>query len=449
MTPTTSAPVSESAPAPQGDGAVSEGAVEAAVTAYGKLARESGFVCAPTHTSWPRKWMRAALEAALPHLRPAPVALPSEEEIARAIHEGLGESWAYSNYSGNEWEHCRPMLDSAARAVLSLLSRQPAPAADGRADGEVKPTRADTLIAGAGDLAISLFRDILGQPTEKVFAPCETILDASETINVLLARLQAETAAREATVRERDEAQREAVTLAKTLHRLFYSDVTQWRPCENPAAVISQIDNMVAGIMRKLEAAESALTEANAKIERLKDALREALSTPGWVRGREAAGKLLDHLAGPTDEAVRDPEGRATGEVRPAQDEVVAALLSASPDDYWSEITSEVEASGRDFRHAYLLNHQAAHLLAWANIARSSALSRTAKPETPQVNRAGVLGLGEAMKIAADGFRAWAEKPHNARWARKIDGTPIPNDLPINIAEAFVRALAQATGEGR
>lgn len=48
-------------------------------------------------------------------------------------------------------------------------------------------------------------------------------------------------------------------------------------------------------------------------------------------------------------------------------------LLAASPDDYWAGITAEVEAAGKGFRHAHLLNHQAAHLLAWANIARDAA----------------------------------------------------------------------------
>lgn len=43
------------------------------------------------------------------------------EKIARAINEGLGESWSYSNHSGDEWAQCRDMLDSAADAVLAAL----------------------------------------------------------------------------------------------------------------------------------------------------------------------------------------------------------------------------------------------------------------------------------------------------------------------------------------
>lgn len=35
------------------------------------------------------------------------------------------------------------------------------------------------------------------------------------------------------------------------------------------------------------------------------------------------------------------------------------------------------------------------------------------------------------------GYDAWAAKPHNAKWVRKIDGTPIANDLIVNIFEAL------------
>ena len=49
--------------------------------------------------------------------------------------------------------------------------------------------------------------------------------------------------------------------------------------------------------------------------------------------------------------------------------------------------------------------------------------------------------LVDWIAVAQSGFRAWQEKPHNARWFRKIDGTPIPNDLTICIGEAFATAL--------
>lgn len=48
--------------------------------------------------------------------------LELRERIARAIHEGLGESWAYCNYGGDEWNSCRYMLDDAADKVLAIVT---------------------------------------------------------------------------------------------------------------------------------------------------------------------------------------------------------------------------------------------------------------------------------------------------------------------------------------
>ena len=35
------------------------------------------------------------------------------------------------------------------------------------------------------------------------------------------------------------------------------------------------------------------------------------------------------------------------------------------------------------------------------------------------------------------GYDRWAAKPHNAKWVRRIDGTPIANDIVVNIFEAL------------
>ena len=51
-----------------------------------------------------------------------------------------------------------------------------------------------------------------------------------------------------------------------------------------------------------------------------------------------------------------------------------------------------------------------------------------------------------AMNIVEEGFRVWREKPHNAKWWRRIDGTPIPNDLAVNIAEAMCRYKSPEIG---
>ena len=49
------------------------------------------------------------------------------------------------------------------------------------------------------------------------------------------------------------------------------------------------------------------------------------------------------------------------------------------------------------------------------------------------------MNFVRAMAIAEEGFEAWAAKEHNRKWLRRIDGTPIRNDLLVNIAEAMVR----------
>lgn len=53
----------------------------------------------------------------------------------------------------------------------------------------------------------------------------------------------------------------------------------------------------------------------------------------------------------------------------------------------------------------------------------------------------------EAMNIVEAGFKSWRDKEHNAKWWRKIDGTPIPNDLAVNIAEAIVAASPRSPGD--
>lgn len=46
----------------------------------------------------------------------------------------------------------------------------------------------------------------------------------------------------------------------------------------------------------------------------------------------------------------------------------------------------------------------------------------------------------QAMEIAERGLKAWAEQPHNEKWRRRIEGTPIPNDLLVCIATEMVKA---------
>ena len=43
------------------------------------------------------------------------------------------------------------------------------------------------------------------------------------------------------------------------------------------------------------------------------------------------------------------------------------------------------------------------------------------------------------------GYERWAAKPHNAKWVRRLDGTPIANDIVVNIFEALKESAALAT----
>ena len=45
----------------------------------------------------------------------------------------------------------------------------------------------------------------------------------------------------------------------------------------------------------------------------------------------------------------------------------------------------------------------------------------------------------EALRAAQRGLDNWRLKPHNARWWSRIDGTPIPDDLLVCIAEEVAK----------
>lgn len=44
------------------------------------------------------------------------------ERVARAIHDALGNGWAYQNYGGDEWNDLRADLMKAARAALAAMA---------------------------------------------------------------------------------------------------------------------------------------------------------------------------------------------------------------------------------------------------------------------------------------------------------------------------------------
>lgn len=48
------------------------------------------------------------------------------------------------------------------------------------------------------------------------------------------------------------------------------------------------------------------------------------------------------------------------------------------------------------------------------------------------------------IAIAQRGFEKWRAKEHNKKWFRKIDGTPIPNDVVVCIAQEFADTACPA-----
>ena len=81
---------------------------------------------------------------------------------------------------------------------------------------------------------------------------------------------------------------------------------------------------------------------------------------------------------------------------------------------------------GKDMHHATVADHIEALIPQPA----SAALDKL-------IAEAEARGMERAAKLVPAGYAFWAQKPHNAKWVRKIDGTPIPNDLPVCIQTAI------------
>lgn len=98
--------------------------------------------------------------------------------------------------------------------------------------------------------------------------------------------------------------------------------------------------------------------------------------------------------------------------------EYISAVLSVSSDDYWQPIVDEVEAAGREVRFAGLTNHQGAHLLFWANIARKSENEPSSDYWERIVSR--IISAGQQVRNIgllnheAAHLLMWAEKGRNA-----------------------------------
>jgi len=59
--------------------------------------------------------------------------------------------------------------------------------------------------------------------------------------------------------------------------------------------------------------------------------------------------------------------------------------------------------------------------------------ARTTSVATPAAQPSAVAVKALRLADVLAGYEDWAGKPHNAKWASKIDGTPIPNDICVCI----------------
>ena len=55
--------------------------------------------------------------------------------------------------------------------------------------------------------------------------------------------------------------------------------------------------------------------------------------------------------------------------------------------------------------------------------------------------RQSLITFQRALELAERGFQIWKDKPWNKKWFKRIDGTPIPGDLKVNIAIAIMEGL--------
>lgn len=79
----------------------------------------------------------------------------------------------------------------------------------------------------------------------------------------VISTLQSDLAAVKA---EQDAVFKEAHFLATAIHRKHYHEVTQWKPLDYTAGLISQIDNMAAGLSLDLAAAREELARARSLV---------------------------------------------------------------------------------------------------------------------------------------------------------------------------------------
>lgn len=101
---------------------------------------------------------------------------------------------------------------------------------------------------------------------------------------------------------------REAVRLAQIIWRRSYRETApQWKPLTDTAGVISQIDNMCAGLLQRLEEQRSVIRELREAVNPIIDPTVTKLTVDGTLDMINAARKADALLSSNT--RVTDPKG--------------------------------------------------------------------------------------------------------------------------------------------
>lgn len=123
--------------------------------------------------------------------------------------------------------------------------------------------------------------------------------------------------------KEIEAAEREAVTLAKSMHRRHYAEsAPQWECLSDVPGIISQIDNMHAGVCQQLAAAQAKLSSVYQWIERH--------SQDGFINGL-THDQNLDRIAdawADKEETMREAIKAAHGALEYVMDELCTARSS-------------------------------------------------------------------------------------------------------------------------
>ena len=135
----------------------------------------------------------------------------------------------------------------------------------------------------------------------QIMAECDCQHQACEMRGYCMAaRIEQLAATNKELETQNTDAMREAKGLAKALHRRFYQEqAPQWEPLEDVAGIISQIDNMTAGMADRIEELELAVRYEADLAQQALDARKElAAKLAKAVKALEFYGGWSDHSGG-------------------------------------------------------------------------------------------------------------------------------------------------------